>query len=91
MRTWLILTGGLIVWAVHFFGMYIIASVLPSSRASYWFSAAWTLPCIIVAVWLLVYLRRLQRSEADWRYRVGMAGAAFSLVAVLWQTLPILI
>ena len=28
MRRWLLLMGGLLVWTVHFFGSYAIASIL---------------------------------------------------------------
>ena len=29
MRAWLFILGGLIVWTVHFFGLYVLASVFP--------------------------------------------------------------
>ena len=34
MRAWLFILGGLIVWTVHFFGLYVLASVFPLWRAA---------------------------------------------------------
>jgi hypothetical protein len=90
--------GGMMVWAAHFGGVYAIASVFDvvseaDAPASRWISVAWTGVCLLADVCLLLTIRRLgRRSPGDeidgWVRSVGMLGASFSLVAVLWQGLP---
>jgi hypothetical protein len=89
MSSWLMLTGGLLVWAAHFFGVYAIVSIFPSSTTSYWLAAIWTLPCLAADIWLLLYLWRLRRAGSDWTCFIGLTAASFSIVAILWQALPI--
>lgn len=102
MRAWLYALGGLIVWAIHFVGVYVIASLGDTvSRAD---DLGWRMAglafsglCALAALGLL--------TEAIWRQRLGgtpdptsrfMAqlaalggGAAF--IAIVWQALPTLI
>ncbi|MFC0205858.1 hypothetical protein [Novosphingobium soli] len=86
MSTWFILLGGLLVWTVHFFGLYAIAEIAPSPLAV----AALTLPCLLADAALLVRLRRLPARDGfgAWRRSVALGGTAISLVAVCWQALP---
>jgi hypothetical protein len=88
-KSWLILLGGFIVWTVHFFGLYLIAEFAPSATLV----IALTILCIIADLWLLRWLRAMACSEAfaQWRRSVGMAGAVLSLLAVLWQGLPVML
>lgn len=104
MKRWLFLTGGLIVWLIHFSGIYAIASVFdviasadaPGSR---WTTAALTVICLAAAGLLLVWsirgpaflgADRDQELATFWRWIAGL-GAAFALVAIVWQGLPALI
>ena len=89
MRSWLILLGGFLVWTGHFFGLYLIAEFAPAATLV----IALTILCIIADLWLLRWLRGIPCSEAfaQWRRSVGMAGAVLSLLAVLWQGLPIML
>ena len=88
MRTWLILLGGMLVWALHFFGLYAIAEIAPHRAAV----AALTLVCLGADVWFLRIISRLRRDDpfAAWRRSVAGAGAGLSLLAVAWQALPAL-
>jgi hypothetical protein len=89
MRSWLILLGGPIVWAVHFFGLYGIAEFAPHVGLV----LALTVVCVVGE---LVLLQRAARLPADdsftrWRRSVAVGGVALSLVAVTWQALPALV
>ncbi len=88
MRTWLVLLGGLIVWAVHFFGLYAIAEIAPSAEPV----IALTLLCVIADICLLRRIARLPSGNdfLAWRRSVSIGGAGFSLLAVVWQALPAL-
>ncbi len=96
MRTWAFLLAGLIVWTVHFFGIYTIASIWLTSTTSRILSGALTLLCLAADGWLLwraLPVLRVSRSdEVDhWIALVAMLGIALSLLAVLWQGLPVLL
>ena len=94
MRPWALLLAGLTVWAAHFFVLYGIASVLPGRPAS----AAWlVLAATVVAVAAdALILRRALSGRAspdaldNWIARGAGLGAALSLLAVIWQAVPIL-
>lgn len=105
MRRWLLLLGGPLIWAIHFAGVYGIASVAdvitraddPRSRAGV---LAFTLACAAadaLLIWL-IWRRKgpLMRAEGDpglsrfWR-SAAAGGAVLSLVFVLWQGLPAII
>lgn len=88
MRSWLIVLGGLIVWTVHFFGIYAIAEIAPSAGLV----IGLTLLCIAADLWLLRGSRALPADDpfARWRRSVASGGSVLSLVAVGWQGLPAL-
>lgn len=88
MRSWLILLGGLIVWTVHFFGLYAIAEFVPKPALV----AALTVACLVADLWLLVRIRALRITDdfSAWRRSVALGAAALSLLAVGWQALPAL-
>lgn len=89
MRSWLILLGGLIVWTVHFFGLYAIAEIAPRP----WLVAVLTLACLAADVWLLRYVRPTADNDPFliWRRSVAVGGVLLSLLAVSWQALPALV
>lgn len=88
MRTWLILLGGLIVWTVHFFGLYAIGEADPRTA---WVMALTAL-CLAANIWLLLHLLQMRSVEhfATWRRSVAIGGAGLSLVAVVWQSLAVM-
>ena len=100
MGRWLLLLGGLIVWAIHFLGVYGIASVADvveeaDTPAALWSIAAFTLLCAggDLAIGTIA-LRRARASDDGldrFIHRGGAWCAALSLIAVIWQGLPILV
>lgn len=86
------LLGGLIVWAVHFFALYGIASLFPGTQLARTLSLMATVPAMAAnAAILWIGAAGRLRSDDDlqsWILDLGALGAALSLVAVLWQALP---
>jgi hypothetical protein len=97
---WLLLLGGLIVWFVHFLGVYGIASVADvvqeaEAPAALWTIVGFTLACAAADVAIgAAAIPRLRRA-VDSLDRFIAGGAAFnaglSLVAVIWQGLPVIV
>ena len=96
MPRWIEMLAGLIVWAIHFGGVYAIASIgAVVSRADdpVWRAAGliFSLACAAAAGLLLI--RALQKPapsvELD-RFMTAVArvGALLALVAIVWQALP---
>lgn len=92
--------GGMLVWAVHFAGIYAIASVFDviatadalGSRVA---TGALTLVCLAAdaALFLVTALRRkgdVGDPVIRWMMAVGTLIAAVSFVSVAWQGLPAL-
>lgn len=93
MRTWAFLFAGLLVWTVHFFGLYAIASIWLTSTTSRTLALLLTALCLAADIWLLRGVGRARRAsrsdEVDqWIALVATLGIALSLLAVLWQGLP---
>lgn len=96
MRAWGFLLGGLIVWAVHFFSIYIVASIFLTSTLSRILTLVITLVCLAAdGVLLRRAVGKLRAGGADevthWMRVVAALLVALSFIAVLWQGLPALI
>lgn len=96
MRTWAFMLGGMIVWTIHFFALYIVASIFLTSPLSRLLTGLITLACFAADGVLLAWAaRRLRGGGADgfgrWQLRLAALMAAVSLVAVFWQGLPALL
>lgn len=100
MLRWAWMMGGLIVWTVHFMGIYAIASLADVvSRADDFgwrmgglaFSGA----CVLAAVALTAAAARRARRPADPSARFGdqlaLLGGGVATVAIVWQALPTVI
>jgi hypothetical protein len=85
MRAWILMLGGLAVWAAHFFVLYAIASVLPGQLQARWWALAATLPALIAAV---LILRRALASAGSDPFALG---AATALLAITWLAAPALL
>lgn len=92
MRGWAVLLGGLIVWAVHFFALYIIASVFLTTPLARALALLVTFGCLAAVVLLLFrVLRSDTPSPMDiWVRTVALCGFGLSVVAIIWQALPAL-
>lgn len=88
MTSWLLILGGLIVWTVHFFGIYAIGEIDPRAE---WVIAL-TLVCITADLWLLRWSLTLCGGDhfSVWRRFMATGGIAISLVAIGWQSLAVL-
>ncbi|MBB4797470.1 hypothetical protein HNP32_001194 [Brevundimonas bullata] len=96
MRRWLRMTGGLLIWAVHFIGVYLISSaadVWSSSEAASarWIGLAFSMGCLLADIAMAVWLSRGRREvfgPEAWERRVGLTGVLVAAIGVLWQTAP---
>ena len=100
MMRWAWMMGGLIVWTVHFMGVYAIASLADVvSRAD---DFAWRMgglafsgACVLAALALTVAAARRVRKPADPSTRFGdqlaLLGGGVATVAIVWQALPTVI
>lgn len=97
MGRWLILTGGLLIWAAHFLGVYLLASLaeIVAGDTPDWRIAALALSagCVAAEAGLILGLARRSVSDGDRGFArgVGFMGAGLGLVGIVWQTLPLLI
>lgn len=96
MRSWAFLLGGLLIWALHFFLVYGVASVFPGTALARILTAAATLLCLSGALLLLWPAARHWRAAdrdglSRWMSGVAAAGAALAAVAIVFQGLPALL
>lgn len=93
MRTWAFMLSGLIVWAIHFFTLYIVASIWLSSPLARMLTVGLTLGCLAVLIVLMRRARRDRRREPldAWSRAIASPGLALAGIAVLWQGLPALL
>jgi hypothetical protein len=98
MRRWAFLVGGLPVWAAHFLGVYVLASVADLrtlSEQPLWRGAhfAFSAICFATAAWIAIQAhRRSKVGDPSQRFaaRLSTLGASLGLVAIFWQSLPAL-
>ena len=100
MLRWAWMLGGLIVWTIHFMGVYAIASLADVvSRADdpLWRMAglAFSIACLLAAVGLAAWAGRRVRRRADpvtgFGDQLALLGAGVAAVAIVWQALPTVI
>lgn len=97
MKTWAWILGGLIVWSVHFLGVYLISSVADVvTRADdvRWRMAAlaFSIICALLAAALLRTAgRRLHSPNPAFPDQIAALGAGVALIAIVWQALPTVI
>ena len=95
MLRWLDMLAGPLVWTLHFAIVYGIASI--SLQASGAVTSEARLAIIIAGVVLapviaiIAFWPRRSDSEARFRPVVRMSGAIISIIAIVWQTLPIIL
>lgn len=97
MRAWAWMTGGLIIWAAHFMGLYALASaadVVSTADDPAWRMAglAFSAVCVgLAGVLLRVAVQRLSKRREQggvFRDQLAAAGAGIGGIAMIWQTLP---
>lgn len=92
MRVWRDLLGGLALWTVHFFALYIIASVLPGARLAQLLILAFTVLTLGVDLWLVGKTVRALSSISDatfrWLTTLSLLSYILAAVAIVYQGLP---
>lgn len=93
MRSWLLLLGGLLVWAVHFFALYAVGSIFLTTDLARGLTIALTLICLLVlaAIGRHAWLASVPDAESGWIRIVGLWGVAIGGIAILWQGLVALL
>jgi len=93
MRGWTFMLGGMIVWTVHFFALYGIASVFLTSTLSRVLTVVVSVGCEAANAWLFVRARAMKSIDEpeEWIRRLTLLGIALSALAVFWQALPAVI
>ena len=92
MRTWVFLLGGMLVWTVHFFGIYGLASIFLTTPLARILTGILTLACLAAVAWLARRSWAAYQAEQDevsgWVALLATLINAISFVAVLWQGFP---
>ncbi|MBA3050234.1 hypothetical protein [Brevundimonas sp.] len=100
MGRWAWMLGGLIVWTIHFMGVYAIASLAdvvsraddpPWRMTGLAFSGACALAALALAA---VAARRLRQSPGPavgFGDQLAVLGGGLATVAIVWQALPTVI
>lgn len=83
MRFWVALLAPMLIWLVHFTGVYSTAEFAPAA-----------LPVLVpilstMALAALAVTVLKQKSDRRWQRTIVQGGSLVSLVAVGWQTLPL--
>lgn len=97
MKAWAWMMGGLIVWLIHFMGVYTLSSVADvvaqaDDPAWRWGVVGFSLVCLLASGALLAAGMRRLRNPTQGRSRfqdqLATASAGLSLIAMVWQALP---
>jgi hypothetical protein len=95
MRAWALLLAGLAVWAAHFFALYAIAGLLPARPMPAAALVAAATAFAVVAEGTILWRAQVRGHGADgldrWLAHVTSLAAAIALLAVIWQSLPVLL
>ena len=93
MRAWLMLLGGLIVWAVHFFALYAVGSIFLTTDLARALTLLFTLACLLINASLYAASWRATASgpQDRWVRSVGLWGITLGSVAIVWQGLVALL
>lgn len=100
MRRWAWMLGGLIVWTIHFMGVYAIASLAdvvaraddPAWRmAGLGFSVVCLSAAVGLALWAVRRVRRRSDPASGFGDQLALLGAGVAAVAIVWQALPTVI
>jgi hypothetical protein len=88
-RSWTMLLGGLVVWAVHFFALYSVASIFLTTPIARVLTLLVSLVCLGANGLLFWWVRRGDTAAADgWFSTMALYATSVSTLAILWQALP---
>ncbi|KIC59050.1 hypothetical protein RM53_07700 [Brevundimonas nasdae] len=99
MRFWLFMLGGLLIWAAHFLGLYLLSSAADVARgdAGAWNAAGYgfSLVCLLAIAALcrksLTVLRTQPEPTQAFGLRVSIAAGLLSGIGVIFQTLVLIV
>jgi hypothetical protein len=92
--------GGLVIWAIHFLGLYAIASVAdvvsqaddPKWRLGGLIFSGLCLAAAGTVLWAALRRRGQPATPVGgFGAEVGLLGVALGLIGIVWQSLPLLI
>lgn len=92
MAAWRTMLAGLLIWAGHFFALYILGSVFGTSAPARIGTGVATLVALAAAIALLRTVRRPNQNDAlfRWMASVRTLGVGLAIVAIVWQAMPAL-
>ena len=92
MHEWRNLLGGLLLWAIHFFAVYIIGSVFPGKRIAAALVLITTFAIIAVTLTLAINAFRAISEMHDglqrWMSDLSLLGYLIGGLAIIYQGLP---
>lgn len=99
MRFWLFMLGGLLIWAAHFLGLYLLSSAADVARgdAGAWNAFGLTFSALCLAsigalCWkCLVALRAEPEATRSFGLRLAIAGSLLGAIGVVFQTLVLVV
>lgn len=96
MKRWAAMTAGLLIWAAHFLGLYLLASAADvwastETLAGRAIGLAFSLFCLalIGLATIRLHQRRPAGEAEQWERRVALTGALIAALGVVWQTAPL--
>lgn len=95
MHTWRFILAGMLVWTVHFFGSYILASTFTNRvMTAGALAAVLTFACLAALVQLsrrsIAGIAQDDDELSGWSAMLATLLNAAAFVAVLWQAFPII-
>jgi hypothetical protein len=88
-QSWGFLLGGLIVWTVHFFALYGIASIFLTTPLARLLTLVISLACLAANTLLFRRVVRAAATDMDpWVRTIALYAVGISTLAILWQALP---
>lgn len=96
MSRWLKLLGSLMVWALHFVGLYTISSIADlytsaSDPVSRVIGVIFTLGCLGLVAAMAAWISRGTSREDGrrWERKLALAAAGVSALSIVWQAVPL--
>lgn len=95
MRTWVYLLGGLLVWAAHFFTVYLASIIFLTSNTTRIIAGVATAVCLLAAGALAIFGWAGRTGSGErvgrWTHTIAALSGAAAFIAVAWQGLPALL
>lgn len=82
--------GGMIVWTVHFFSLYAIASIFLTTPLARGLALLVSGGCLVADAWLFrrAFVAKRDDEIDGWNRKLSLLMTGISALAVIWQTFP---